>query len=190
MAKTVGRQGGPEAQVIVQIAANWQRVTAAMREEWQGRAQLRCRLRTKRIVAAGEALLLLEVQNKGRSPALRTTVEVIGNGGCSTVDPPVALGTIAPGHTRQVELRLRPPAEERFRVEFLLHYDDQEAHGQSQLFADMVEVLTPTEFHVIPNPYVPGRPLGPASPVFMAARMCSISLPRMRAASCNAMSSF
>jgi len=158
--------GGPEDQVIAQIAREWKRVIVNARQEWQGRAQLRCRLRTKRVVAAGEAVLLLEVQNRGRSPATDSTVELTGNGSYSQLGSPVALGSISPGQTRQVELRLSPPAEDSFRVEFLLRYNDQEARGQTQLFADMVQVLRPSEFHVIPNPYVPGRPLGPASPVF------------------------
>lgn len=159
-------QGGPEGQVMAQIAANWQRVVAAVREEWRGRAQLRCRLRTRRIVATGEALLVLEVQNRGRSPALRTTVELAADGNYKVLGVPVVLGTLQPGHTREAELRLAPPAEDRFRVEFLLRYDDREARGKSQLFADMVEVLAPSEFQLVPNPYVPGRPLRPASPLF------------------------
>jgi len=159
-------QGGPEAQVMSRIAANWQQVVAALREEWQGRAQLRCQLRTKRIVATGETLLVLEVQNKGRSPALHTTVELVAGDKYKALSAPVVLGTLPPGHTREAELYLRPLAEGRFRAEFLLRYDDRESRGKSQLFADMVEILAPSEFRFIPNPYVPGRPLQPASPLF------------------------
>lgn len=166
LAGLAGLKGGAEAQVLAQIATNWQRIIVSLREEWLGRAQLRCRLRTKRIVATGEALLVLEVQNKGRSPALQTTVELVGDGSYKALSSTVVLGTLAAGHTREAELRLIPPAEDHFRVEFMLRYDDREAAGKSQLFADMVEVLTPSEFHFIPNPYVPGRPLRPASPIF------------------------
>jgi len=170
-----GLHEGPEQEVLAQVATQWQRVVDAVREEWEGRAQLRCRLRTKRIVATGEALLVLEVQNKGRSPALDTRVDlaadgsytrVFDSGAGKTLGSPVMLGTLLPGHMREAELRLIPPAEDHFRVEFVLRYDDREAKGKSQLYADIVEVLQPSEFMVIPNPYVPGRPLRPASPIF------------------------
>jgi len=159
-------QVGPETQVVVSIAANWQRVIAALREDWQGRAQLRCRLQTKRIVVTGEAVLVLEVQNKGRSPAVQMTVELAANGDYEALGGPVELGTLPPDHTRTAELHLLPSVEDPFRVEFVVCYDDRESQGKTHRFADMVEVLTPREFQFIPNPYVPGRPLRPASPLF------------------------
>ncbi len=165
-AKKRSARVAPEAAIVAQIATNWQRAIALVREEWLGRAQLRCRLRTKRIVATGEALLVLEVQNKGRSPALQTSVELLADESYRVLEAPVLLGNLPPGHMREARLRLIPPAEDHFRAEFVLRYDDHEAPGKSQLFADMVEVLTPSEFREIVNPYVPGRPLGPASPMF------------------------
>lgn len=157
----------PEGPVLERIIAGWQKVVGLQREEWQGRAQLRCRLRTRRIVAGLEAHLQLDVQNRGRYPAQRTTVDLAADTADYTpLDPPVVLGDVAPGQTRQVELRLKPAGLEGFRVEFVLRYSDQESRDQSQLFADRVEVLEPSAFQTIPNPYVPGRPLGPASPVF------------------------
>jgi len=157
---------GPETNVIVQIAANWQKVIATLCEDWQGRVHLRCRLRTKRILATGEAVLVLEVQNTGRNPAIQTSVELVRDSSYKGLDAPVELGSLAPGHTRTAELRLLPLTEDPFRVEFLLRYKDRESAGKSHRFADMVEVLKPREFQFIPNPYVPGRPLGAASPLF------------------------
>lgn len=170
---------GPEGPLLERIVTGWQKVVGLQREEWQGRAQLRCHLRTRRIVAGIEAVLLLEVQNRGRYPAQRASVELSADtADYAVLDPPLALGDVAPGQTRQVELRLKPagrllrahPASpaglEGFRVEFILRYGDQDRREQSQLFADRVEVLEPSAFQTIPNPYVPGRPLGPASPVF------------------------
>lgn len=159
-------RGGPQADVLSLIAQSWQRVITTLREEWLGRAQLRCRLRTRRIVAGREAVLMLEVQNKGRSPAVQTSVELGHAGNYQDLSGGVTLGTLMPGHMREASLRLMPPNEDQFRAEFVLRYDDREAQGKSQVFADMVEVLAPSEFRIIPNPYVPGRPLEPASPMF------------------------
>jgi len=161
--------GSPEGQVVERIVTGWQKVVGLLREEWLGRAQLRCRLRTRRIVAASDTTLLLEIQNRGRCAALRTSVELSRDtADYVPLDPPVPLGDIAPGQTRQAELALRPATGglDGFRVQFVLRYSDQDARDQTQLFADQVQVLEPADFRPIVNPYVPGRPLGPASPVF------------------------
>ena len=165
-ARKRGKRIALETAIVPQIAASWQRAIAAAREEWLGRAQLRCRLRTKRIVTTGETLLVLEVLNKGRSPALQTTVELLADETYRVLEAPVFLGNLPPRHAREARVRMIPPAGDHFRAEFVLRYDDREAPGKSQLFADMVEVLSPSEFHEISNPYVPGRPLRPASPMF------------------------
>lgn len=159
-------KGDPEKRIIAAIATNWQQVIATLRDDWLGSALLRCRLQTKRIIGAREAVLVVEVRNTGRSPAQNTTIELSGDGDYEVLGQPAVLGSIMPGQVRETEFHLTPGGEGRFRAEFTLRYDDPQAAGRTQNFADIIEVLTPSEFQPIPNPYVPGRPLGPASPLF------------------------
>ena len=56
---------------------------------------------------------------------------------------------------------------DQFRAEFNITFDDREQTGKTLAFADRVHLLKPdTQFQPMPNPYAPGTPLAPSSPIF------------------------
>ncbi|MDH4136310.1 MAG: ATP-binding protein, partial [Anaerolineae bacterium] len=120
-------------------------------------------------VAAGEEIVLvLALNNVGRSPASNLVVELLPGSGYTVRDGLAEVAVLPAGRTADVELRARPsPSVDTFRAEFLVTYDDRERAGKTELFADRVRLVAPPAvFRPIPNPYATGKPLRAGSPVF------------------------
>jgi AAA+ ATPase superfamily predicted ATPase len=157
----------PEQAILGSIASEWLQVVTRAAQELQGRAQLEVALQTQQAVAAGDAVLGLELRNVGRSPATNVRVEVLPGRGYLVVQGRTALEQLLVRRTEWVQVTVRPIVRDQFRAEFEIRYDDQEGVGKVQHFADRVRlVAVPEEFVEIPNPYATGRPLAPGSPVF------------------------
>jgi len=167
----------PEQTILIHVVANWLAVVTGALTGLQDRAQLAIALKTRRAVAAGEEIVLvLTLNNVGRSPASNLVVELLpGEGarpepgeGYTVGGGRAEVAVLPPGRTADVELRVRPsPSVDTFRAEFRVTYDDRERAGKTELFADRVRLVAPpTVFRPISNPYATGRPLRAGSPVF------------------------
>jgi hypothetical protein len=159
----------PERNILTRVALNWLRVSTNTLQDLQGRAQLEVSLKTHQLVDLEEAILSLELTNTGRSPASNVVVELLPGQGYTARDGETTRLNILPaGRSEVVELPVSAaPSAEGFRPEFRVTFDDRERGGKSMAFADIVRLLRPAaEFQPIRNPYAPGTPLSPGSPIF------------------------
>jgi hypothetical protein len=137
-------------------------------EVLRGQAQLLITLKTKRVVADdGQALIALQIENQGRAEAENVVVTLDEDPAYGVASVPQTLPVLSPGRSHQVDFRLAPAVEDRFRVAFSIRYDDRIRQGRRLAFADMVHLLPPVRaFQPIPNPYTPGTPLRGNSRLF------------------------
>lgn len=134
----------------------------------RGQAQLVARLKTKRVLPEnGQAVVALEVENKGRAAARNVSVVMEPDAAYEIDTLPQQAAVITPGRRMLAEFRMRPGVDDRFRAAFSVTYDDHSQERRRIQFADMVNLLPPVrDFHPIPNPYLPGTPLRSDSPIF------------------------
>jgi outer membrane protein assembly factor BamB len=161
---------GPEQTILIHVVTNWLAVVTGALTGLRGRAQLAISLKTRRAVAAGEEIVLvLALNNVGRSPASDMVVELLPGAGYTVRDGLAQMAVLPAGRSADVELRARPsPSVDTFRAEFRVTYDDRERAGKTELFADRVRLVAPPAlFRPIPNPYAAGKPLRTGSPVFV-----------------------
>ncbi len=159
----------PEQNILTRIAVNWLTVTTNALQDLQGRAQLDVSLKTRQLVNFEQAALSLELTNTGRSPASSITVALLpGQDYTAQHDGSAPLNILPAGRSTLIELPLVvTPAVTQCRAEFAITFDDREQNGKTLAFADIVRLLQPvTEFRPVPNPYAPGTPLRPGSPIF------------------------
>jgi hypothetical protein len=158
----------PERNIFSRIAFNWLAVAANALEDLQGRAQIEASLKTRQVLSLEQTTLSLELTNIGRSPASNVTISLnqdqyfaVGNGTAQ-------LDILPAGRSVLVELPVSAAASvEQFRAEFTITFDDRERSGKQVAFADLVRLLKPgLTFQKAPNPYAPGTPLRPSSPIF------------------------
>jgi outer membrane protein assembly factor BamB len=160
---------GPEQTILIHVVTNWLAVVTGALTGLRGRAQLAIALKTRRAVAAGEEIVLvLALNNVGRSPASNLVVELLPGAEYTVSDGLAEVAVLPADRTADVELRARPsPSVDTFRAEFRVTYDDRERAGKTELFADRVRLVAPPAvFRPIPNPYATGKPLRAGSPVF------------------------
>jgi hypothetical protein len=158
----------PEGNCLTRVAANWLAVSTNALQDLQGRAQIEASLKTHQIMHVDEATLALELTNTGRSPASNLTVTLLPGQGYTATDGAAHLDILPAGRSSLVELPVAAaPSADQFRAEFSITFDDRERRGKTRTFADMVHLMRPAaEFQPILNPYAPGTPLSPGSPIF------------------------
>lgn len=158
----------PERNILNRIALNWLAVANHTLQDLQGRAELELSLKTHQILAQDQAVLILELTNIGRSPASNITVSLVPDQIYAIGGRTVQLEILPAGRSAQVELPVTAAASvEQFRAEFNITFDDRERLGKSLAFADQVRLVRSiTKFQPVPNPYAPGTPLRPGSPIF------------------------
>jgi len=158
----------PERNIVTQIAANWMRVVTNALQDLQGRAEINVTLKTRQLLNLDQATLSLELTNTGRSPASNVRVNLIPDQLYAVSNGTAQLDILPAGRSAVVELAVSAAnSVEQFRAEFNIVFDDRERTDKAFAFADVVHLLKPdTEFRPIPNPYAPGTPLAPDSPIF------------------------
>jgi hypothetical protein len=164
-----GKLPQPERNILTRITANWLSVTNNALQDLQGRAQLEVALKTHQLVDLEEAILSLELTNTGHSPASNVVVKLLPGQGYTARDGGTTQLNILPaGRSEVIELPVSAAlSAEQFRPEFRVTFDDRERSGKTQTFADLVHLMRPAaEFQPIRNPYAPGTPLSPGSPIF------------------------
>jgi hypothetical protein len=158
----------PERNILARIALNWLAVATNALQDLQGRAQIEVSLKTRQVLSLDQAMLSLELTNTGRSPASNITVSLVPDQLYAVSNGAAHLDILPVGRSAVVELPLSAaPSVEQFRAEFAITFDDRERSGKSLAFADLVRLLKPAAaFRPMPNPYAPGTPLRPGSPIF------------------------
>ena len=153
--------------LVLAIADRWLGLVRAEIEELHGRAQLVLNLITKHLVPEIETVIALNVRNVGRSPAEQIFIELHESPTYNVLTSDQHIPILSPGRERQVQFRIEPNADERFRIVFELTYSDRHGWDKRLAFADMVHLLPPVrDFSRIRNPYSPGMPLRGNSTVF------------------------
>ncbi len=158
----------PERNIFSRIALNWLTVTTNALEDLQGRAQIEAALKTRQVLNLEQVTLSLELTNTGRSPASNLTISLIPDQVYAVGNGTVKLDILPAGRSAVVELPISAALSvDQFRAEFTITFDDRERSGKRVAFADMVRLLKPgATFQPVPNPYAPGTPLRPGSPIF------------------------
>jgi hypothetical protein len=160
----------PERNVFARVAASWLTVVSQALQDVQGRAQLEVTLRTRQVMQAGAVTLALELTNTGRSPAANLNVALAPGPDqpYQAGDGAAHLDILPAGRSAIVEIPVSvAPALDQLRAEFSITFDDRERAGKTLEFADLVHLVRPAAgFQPIPNPYAPGTPLSPGSPLF------------------------
>jgi hypothetical protein len=122
---------------------------------------------TKHLIPEIETIIALNVRNVGRSPAEQIIVELQESPTYQVITSERHITILSPGRERQVQFRIKPETDERFRIVFELTYKDRHGLDKKLAFADMVHLLPPIrDFSPIRNPYSPGMPLRGNSTVF------------------------
>jgi outer membrane protein assembly factor BamB len=156
-----------ENSLVLAIADRWMGLVRAEIEELLGRAQLVINLITKHLVPEIEPVIAINVRNVGRSSAEQIFIKLKASPTYTVLTSEQHIPILSPGRERQVQFRIEPNAEERFRIVFELTYNDRHGMNKKLAFADMVHFLPPVrEFVRIRNPYSPGMPLRGNSSVF------------------------
>ncbi|NJN99268.1 MAG: hypothetical protein HC875_36830 [Anaerolineales bacterium] len=158
----------PERNIFSRIAFNWLMVTTNALEDLQGRAQIEVALKTRQVLSFDQTTLALELTNTGRSPASNLTISLVPDPLYAVGNGAAQLDILSAGRSAIVELAVSAaPSVGQFRAKFAITFDDRERSGKQVAFADLVRLLKPnTVFQTLPNPYAPGTPLRPGSPIF------------------------
>ncbi|NUM47454.1 MAG: GAF domain-containing protein, partial [Anaerolineales bacterium] len=162
--------GTADLNILIRITENWQAVMSRTLSELQTQAKINCRLLTRHSWQHDIISITLQVWNTGRGAALNLKVALLPEPEYTLVDDSDQIFQLNPGEEEQIVIRLRPrqdPALSQFRVRFAVLYDDPRGPGQTELFADVIHLLSePRRFQHIPNPYIVGTPLEPGSALF------------------------
>jgi hypothetical protein len=157
----------PEQLIVQRIVERW---TSAATEELQalhGRAQLEIKFITRQVVAADQVTLALEFTNLGRGPATNIVIELMPGEGYRVIEGQATIEQLLRSQPIQRQFVVQPTAKVSFQPYFRVSYDDRERSGKIQTFSTAVDLLpVSATFTPIPNPYAPGAPLRPGSPVF------------------------
>jgi outer membrane protein assembly factor BamB len=149
------------------IVRRWSGLVSAETEELRGRAELEVSLKTRRIVPNGRTEVALEIRNNGRAAAENVIATLEGSAAYYVHSRPQTIPFLPPGRTRQIHFSIEPLVLDRFRIALSVTFDDRNRSEKQFAFGDMVHQLPPArEFRPIVNPYMPGTPLRPASPLF------------------------
>lgn len=156
-----------ERTLVKAIARRWAGLVSAATEELRGRAELEVSLKTRRIVPNGRTDVALEIRNNGRAAAENIVAVLEDNPAYRVHSEPQSIPFLPPGRATQIKFVIEPQVLDRFRIALGITFDDRNRRDKRFAFGDMVHQLPPVrEFRPIVNPYMPGTPLRPASPLF------------------------
>jgi hypothetical protein len=153
---------GLERHLLTSILSTWRGWTAQRLRQLRGRSELAVRLKTRRLVMAGKATVLVEVQSRGDHPVLSGSVQILASPHFRVLGEDTrVLPHLAPGDARTIELAIKPQGPGPLQLELLLTWDDLEARGkQGRHAAEVTIVAEPPPFRRIErNPYIAGPPV-------------------------------
>ncbi len=158
-------------QLAIAINGRWQALINATIEELRGRPWLIPSLKTRRLIAAGESVVALELHNNGQAGAEQVVVRLEEDPAYSIFNAEQSIPFLAVGRTTMLEFKITPHEPADLRLAFEIGFQDA-AHRQHGFdFADMATMIShDTPFTPIRNPYAPGTPLRRQSPLFYGRR--------------------
>ncbi len=158
-------------QLAIAINGRWQALINATIEELRGRPWLIPSLKTRRLIAAGESVVALELHNNGQAGAEQVVVRLEEDPAYSIFNAEQSIPFLAVGRTTMLEFKITPHEPADLRLAFEIEFQDA-AHRQHGFdFADMATMVShDTPFSPIRNPYAPGTPLRRQSPLFYGRR--------------------
>jgi hypothetical protein len=149
----VGSRRYPDRYIFEILLERWREIVIGELHEVRGVASLEPMLLTRRVLLEKQVVIILNIYNRGKSPADNVLVRLLPSQDYDICgDHQLGLESISGyGDNEQVEFTIRPKCSS-LRVSFIIEYDDAEARGQTQPFADMLELTkTKSEFKHIPG---------------------------------------
>lgn len=154
-------------QLAVALNMRWQALTNATIEELRGRPWLIPSLKTRRMIAAGESVVALELFNNGQAAAENVNVSLEEDPAYSIVNAEQSIPFLAVGRTTTLEFKITPHEPADLRLAFEISFQDAAHRNHGFDFADMATMIsTDRPFSPVRNPYAPGTPLRRQSPLF------------------------
>ena len=152
------------------IVETWNRLVMLSTSDLQTRAQISCRLLSRRSRKEGIVAVALQLHNEGHGEASKLRVSLAQSPDYTLIDECIHIERLVPDEETQIEFRVKlhlPLDSDQFRAWFVIQYDDPRGPDHVEHFADIVHLVAQeTEFRFIPNPYVAGTPLDAGSPLF------------------------
>ena len=164
-AMTMQEQQGPGQTTLGGLALDAMReVFVTALGDLSHSASMELELRSKRVTAHRETMVVLEIRNAGKGPASDVAVELTAKTSALRVQRPRRhLKSLLGGQSARLEFPVEPRESDRVRLAFHVTWDDLDRRGKELDFADVMEVRrfrAPDVFRPLrPNPYVVGRPL-------------------------------
>ncbi|MBV9690775.1 MAG: AAA family ATPase, partial [Ktedonobacteraceae bacterium] len=156
------QQQFPDQAILSLLLKRWQTIVLAEIARLRGKAELKAELRTRRVRQEAQVAVLLEIHNRGLSPADNVIVTLMPSDAFTVVGPSTQEFVTISTSTRdpvQIEFTLRPLTSS-LRLCFEIVYDDAELRRKQLPFADHLELVTmEQEFTPISNPYIAGTPI-------------------------------
>ncbi|MFK7804313.1 MAG: PQQ-binding-like beta-propeller repeat protein [Anaerolineae bacterium] len=154
-------------QLAIAINIRWQALVNATIAELRGRPWLIPSLKTRRIIAAGESVVALELHNNGQASAEKIVVSLEEDPAYSIVNAEQSIPFLAVGRTTMLEFKITPHEPADLRLAFNIDFQDAAHRSHGFDFADMATLISQdAPFKPIRNPYAPGTPLRRQSPLF------------------------
>lgn len=159
----------PDTLVAALVAEHWRAIIDTTRRTVQGSAQLVCTLVTRQVLAAPTVSLLVELRNHGAATATDIAVTLEGSVNATPSGAPVAIKTLAPEATVRVDLPIMITGSlSTLPLTLQVRYTDPSGADQTlhtQAWLALLEA--PLYVGELDNPFIPGTPLEPTSPVFV-----------------------
>ncbi|MEM9775217.1 MAG: PQQ-binding-like beta-propeller repeat protein [Chloroflexota bacterium] len=154
-------------QLALALNMRWQALSNATIEELRGRPWLIPSLKTRRMIAAGESVVALELLNNGQAAAENINVNLEEDPAYSIVNAEQSIPFLAVGRTTTLEFKIMPHEPADLRLAFEISFQDAAHRNHGFDFADMATMISADRpFSPVRNPYAPGTPLRRQSPLF------------------------
>ena len=150
----------PDSTLFHLLLIRWRGILANELASLRGKAELMLELQTQKAQQEERVGIVLCISNKGRSPADRVAVALQPGDDYTIVSHEIRhFETISPLESVQAEFTIMPHTT-TFRPIFGITYDDAEAKGKFQPFADSLELVVEERiFERLHNPYSTGKPV-------------------------------
>jgi hypothetical protein len=149
------------------IVTRWTAVCSAALTALNRQAQVEITFVTRQVVMTDSITLALTLVNHGPGVANNLRGELLPGEGYTILKGEDRVDQLAPHQRVQIQFTLHPTVQATLQPRVQVCYDDQEQANKSQFVGASIQPLVfPTVFTPIPNPYSPGLPLRPNSPLF------------------------
>lgn len=152
----------PFKPIIREISKKWEKTLLETQKKERGKAILKGKLLTKRIIFDKEVVLVLSLKNEGSASAQDITLNVLTSPSYEISDEwtTIEIETLPSQSSERIELKISPKKEKMFQIHFEVYYGDIESPLKVYSFSEYISFIEKgKEFIEIKNPYIPGRPV-------------------------------